>query len=91
MSLIYGSFPNPFNPKTTVAYGLATAGPVTLQIYGVDGRHLRTLVNEHQAAGRHEVDWDGRDDSGAQLASGAYLARMEATDRTQTIRLLLLK
>ena len=91
VSLVYGNFPNPFNPKTTVAYGLSAAGHVSLKIYGVDGRHLRTLVDAQQTPGRHEAVWDGRDDSGRQLASGAYLARMEAADWTQTIRLLLLK
>ncbi len=59
-------------------YAVPAAGPVRLVLYDVAGRAVRALVDGHRAAGRHGVDWDGRDDRGASLASGTYFVRLTA-------------
>jgi len=70
------NFPNPFNPSTVIRFSLPGAGPVSLSIYDVNGRIVRTLVDETLRAGQHEVTWDGRDAAGHEVASGVYLVRL---------------
>ncbi len=86
-----GSFPNPFNPATTLAFTLAAPGAVTLDILAVDGRRLARLVDEALPAGRHERVWDGRDGEGRAQASGVYLAQLRWSGGAESRRLLLLK
>ena len=85
------NYPNPFNAETQLVYTLPMAGPVELAIYNVMGQRIRTLVQGVQAAGRHQIAWDGRSDSGSTLASGVYLSRLVSTQGVQVRRLLLLK
>jgi hypothetical protein len=72
----FPNYPNPFSDHTTLEYVLPNPGPVRLAVYDVLGRQVRVLVDEKQQAGRHTVQWDGRDESGRRLASGVYLARL---------------
>ena len=83
--------PNPFNPATTLRFSLPAAGPATLKLYDVQGRLVRTLVDEHRAAGAHAVSWNGRDDTGRQVASGTYHARLIASDQISVRTLVLVK
>ena len=83
--------PNPFNSSTQIAYNLAGSGPVELVIYNVLGQPVRTLVDEFQGAGFHQVQWDARDQQGASLSSGTYIARLSYPGGVQTRRLLYLK
>jgi len=76
---LFAPVPNPFNPKTRLGFELAADGPVSLRIYGVDGRLERVLVDQILPAGPHDVFWDGRNDAGAALASGIYFIQMRAT------------
>ena len=85
------NFPNPFNPTTTIAFGLPEPSTVSLTIFSVDGRRVRTLVNDHREAGRFVVAWDGRDDQGRSVASGAYFYRLVAEKRTSTKKMVLMK
>jgi hypothetical protein len=87
-----GNVPNPFNPTTTLRFQLPRAAQVNLEILDVSGRRVRRLVaGETYPAGRHEVVWRGRDDSGRTVAAGAYLSRLRADGDVLTGRLLLLK
>jgi len=73
------NFPNPFNPSTTIRYGLPKAERVTLKIYNLLGEEVVTLVNdEQQAAGYHAAIWDGRNKNGVVVASGIYVYRIRA-------------
>lgn len=84
--------PNPFNPATSMQYGLASPGPVRLGIYDARGRRVRTLVHEAFATpGNYQASWNGLDDSGRKVASGVYHARLEVTGRVFTQRLTLVK
>lgn len=68
--------PNPLREQSTIHYSIDTAGPVSLEIYDVSGRMIRSLVRGDQPAGMHEVRWDGWSDSGARVATGLYYLRM---------------
>ncbi|RMF61845.1 MAG: T9SS C-terminal target domain-containing protein, partial [Calditrichaeota bacterium] len=85
------NYPNPFNPTTTIRYDLPVQTEVHLRIYDLLGRTVRTLVAQKQAAGAHSAVWDGRDDSGRQLASGVYVYRLEAGEFKKSAKMLLLK
>ncbi len=83
--------PNPFNPRTTIAYDLPRAADVLLTVHDLAGRRLRTLAQGRRAAGRHEAVWDGRDAAGRGLASGVYVCRLRAGEVELTRRMTLLK
>ena len=85
------AFPNPFNNSTHVAFELSRSERVSLQIYDLRGRLVRTLEERTFGEGRHEVYWDGTNDAGATVASGPYFVRMLAGDRTGFSKILLLK
>jgi len=71
-----GAVPNPFNPATDLKFSLPRDAAVSLKLYDVSGRLVRSLLNENLPAGHHEVRWNGRDDSGRSVASGTYFVRM---------------
>lgn len=71
------AFPNPFNPRTTIAFATPTAGQATLRILDVRGRLVRTLLDEAVTAGHHARIWTGTDQAGRPVASGIYLYRIE--------------
>jgi len=83
--------PNPFNPTTTLEYGLVSFELVSINIYNARGELVRTLVSGRRAPGSYSVEWDGRDQRGNQVASGVYLSRMQAGSFSQTKKLVLLK
>jgi len=83
--------PNPFNPMTKIAFGLAVPGCVNLRIYDVSGRLVRELVDETRPAARYEEVWDGLDGAGRHAASGMYFYRLDAGTFTQTRKMVLLK
>jgi len=88
---LLGIHPNPFNPKTTVSFALARAGRLEVHIYDLGGRRVRRLWDGLQAAGSHELEWDGTDDRGRQLASGVYFLRFRAGEYACNQKLVLLK
>ncbi len=88
--VLHGAAPNPFNPRTTVAFTLTTPSAVTLRLHDAAGRLVRDLASgEAWPAGRHEVVWDGRDDRGREAPSGLYLAQLEAAGTALICKLLL--
>lgn len=83
--------PNPFNPTTVIRFDLAQSAPVALVVYNVDGRRVRQLLSQPLGPGGYEVPWDGRNDSGAPVASGVYFYRLTAGDYSATRKMILLK
>lgn len=71
-------WPNPFNPRTTVAWELPQAGPLRVTVHDLAGRRVRVLREGLAQAGHGAADWDGRDRSGRQMPSAAYLIMVEA-------------
>jgi hypothetical protein len=92
MYCLYQNVPNPFNPNTTIRYDVATGGgQVTILIYDVSGRLLRTLVAGKQTAGQKTAVWDGRDDHGRGVTSGVYFYRLEAPGYNKTLKMILIQ
>jgi hypothetical protein len=86
------NFPNPFNPKTTIEFAVpAGTEHVRLSIYSVNGRLVRTLIDEAVGAGQHVVVWDGADENGADLGSGIYFARLATGGENVFRKMTLLK
>ncbi len=89
--VIYPCFPNPFNPSTTIRYGLPEMSNVQLVVYDIEGRLVASLMNTNQAAGYHEVVWNGLDATQNQVSAGLYFTRIETGDFSKTIKMLFLK
>lgn len=93
---LYGNYPNPFNPVTTLRFDLPVAAHVTLTLYNSLGQRVARLLDKQMPAGTHTTLWNGRSSSGATLASGVYLARLEivaphSARLTATTKMILLK
>ena len=85
------NFPNPFNPITTIAFGLKKSGHVSLRIYDAAGRLVATLVDESRAAGSYTADWNARSTDGHAVSSGVYFYRLSAPGYERTRKMVLLK
>jgi uncharacterized delta-60 repeat protein len=85
------NYPNPFNPTTKIEFTLAKSGFVTLQIYDVVGRKVRTLVSEELSSGYKSVSWDGKNEDGEEVASGIYFYQLKVGDFSEPKKMLLLK
>jgi len=83
--------PNPFNPAATIPFSLPERARVTLRVYSLDGRLVRTLADGERSAGDHEARWDGTDDRSRPVASGTYLVRLAAGERSDTRKLHLVR
>lgn len=86
------NYPNPFNPSTVIEYQVPDDGDmVTLQIFDLAGRHIRTLVNEPKDAGTYKVFWDGSDAVGRRVASGMYVYRMKSGSFVSVKKMIMIK
>ena len=83
--------PNPAPGRTLLSFDLARAGVVALDVYDVNGRHVRRIVRESQEPGRHVYEWNGADDSGAPLAAGVYVVRYSAPGLSRSQRVALVR
>ena len=93
---LLSNYPNPFNPETWIPYQLSKPADVTLSIYSVDGKLVRTLALGHQAVGGYQSKsraayWDGRNTFGERVASGLYFYTFTAGDFTATRKMLIRK
>ena len=90
------NYPNPFNPETWIAYHLARDADVTLSIYDTRGAMVRQFDLGHQSAGfytdrGHAIYWDGYNERGESVASGAYFYQLKAGDYTSLRRMVIAK
>jgi len=84
--------PNPFNPQTTIRYTMPKAEKVTLKVFNLLGEEVVTLINgELKAAGYYDIDWNGLDKHGRQVASGIYLYQVRAGDFSAIKRMVVMK
>jgi len=92
---LYQNYPNPFNPTTRIDFEInhnsGAMEHVTLNVYNILGRQVKTLVDENMSTGRYTVIWDATDDYGSRVATGIYLYRLEVGDRAESKKMLLLK
>lgn len=85
------NYPNPFNPLTTVRYDLPERANVTVTIYDILGRKVRTLVQGLEEPGFKSAIWDGTNDTGEPVSTGLYYYQIKAVDFTQTRKMIMLK
>ncbi len=85
------NYPNPFNPKTYIEFSLSKACDVKIDIYNICGQKIKTLVDQYFREGHNVVDWDGRDDSKNEVASGIYFYKLSAGELSQTKKMILLR
>jgi hypothetical protein len=76
--------PNPFRATASLGYSLPSPASVRIDVYDVRGRRVRILFEGTAGAGSHRAEWDGTADSGARVAAGLYLLRLQAGDRAVT-------
>ncbi len=88
---LHQNYPNPFNPTTTIAYELATTEKISLKIYDVLGREVKTLVNGVVPAGKHTISWDGTNNAGNKVSSGVYIYSLEVGNHKLHKRMTLMK
>ncbi len=89
--VLASNYPNPFNAGTTIEFTLPQSQSVSLNIYDVHGRHIKTLAQVKMPAGVHRLRWDGTNDNGDPIASGVYVYRLSTTHFAKSKKLLLLK
>jgi hypothetical protein len=85
------NWPNPFNPSTTISFGLKSGGHVSLRIFDAAGRLVTTLVDESRTAGDYTVEWNGKAGNGMPAASGIYFYRLKTTEFEETKKMVLLR
>ena|GEM_PF-3540958 len=85
------NLPNPFNAATTIAYSLEKASRVSLVIYDLLGRKVKTIVDEDFPSGNHTASWNGKNDYGADVATGVYFYRLTAGNQISSRKMVLLK
>ncbi len=86
------NFPNPFNPATTIRFGLPKKDKVTLTIYNVLGQKIITLLDkESRKAGYHAAVWDGRHQNGNRVASGVYIYHLKTDNFSKSRKMMLIK
>jgi len=85
------NYPNPFNPTTQIDFSLAEGGPVTLEVYNLQGQKVATIVDRIMSAGEHTVEWDATSEAGVKVSSGVYFYRLSAGDVTQSKKMILAK
>ncbi|MBA7599166.1 hypothetical protein ES703_06193 [subsurface metagenome] len=83
--------PNPFINNTTIAYSITKPGNVSLNIYDISGRFIKTLVDEKKDAGVYSVRWNGSDDDKRQVAIGVYFIRLTSGDFTSVKKVILVR
>jgi hypothetical protein len=89
------NYPNPFNPTTTIEYNVASSGFVSLKVYDVMGRLVKTLVDNQWMVAGYESDysviWNGLDDSGQKVSAGLYIYRLQSGSMSTSNKMILLK
>ncbi|NQT64050.1 MAG: T9SS type A sorting domain-containing protein [Candidatus Marinimicrobia bacterium] len=88
---LYPAYPNPFNPSTTIEYQLPEKSDVSLAIYDIAGREVRTLVSTSQIPGSYNVTWNGTNRDGHQVAGGMYFTRLQAGEYSSVIKMVYLR
>ena len=86
------NYPNPFNPSTQITFTLPLTKKISVKVYDMLGKEIRTLVNnEEYASGTHTITWNGRDNSGAAVASGSYIYKLKTDYVEKSMKMMLVK
>ena len=87
----YHPFPNPFNPKTTIAFDLPERKEVALQVFNINGGLVQTLIRSKLSPGKYSFDWEGTDQDGRSVTSGVYFIQIDIGSFRSTKKALLVK
>ena len=85
------NYPNPYNPETAINFAIKEAGKVSLKIYNLQGKLVRTLVDEEKPAGNYSVTWNGTDEQGNKLTSSIFLYKLMVNEFEQTCKMTFIK
>ena len=85
------AYPNPFNPSTTITYGLENDSKVSIQIFDLAGQLISTLQDNNQLQGWHSIVWNGTNKEGTQVPAGIYISKITSNNTTKTTKLMLIK
>ena len=86
------TYPNPFNPSTTIAFSLSESGMIDISIYNVKGQKVKQLINNHLLAGKHCIEWNGENTAGDKVSSGVYFYFLNVDGKTKAVnKCLMLK
>jgi hypothetical protein len=88
---LYQNYPNPFNPSTIISYALPKQSNVTVKIYDMLGREVKTLVDDFKNAGMHEITWNADNNYGSKVSSGTYIYVIKAGEFYQAKKMIMLK
>jgi len=88
---LYQNYPNPFNPLTNIKFALNEFSKVSIKIYNILGKEIKTLLEKNLPAGEHTVQWDGKNNEGNILPGGVYFIQMIADSYQKIIKTVLLK
>lgn len=88
---LYENFPNPFNGGTKIRFQLPESTQISLKIYNILGREVKSLLNEKKEAGYYTIQWDGTNENGSLVGSGVYYYQIRTGDRRVVKKMLLLK
>ena len=89
--VLHQNYPNPFNPTTTIKYALFQSSQVTISVYDMLGRFVKTLVNNTQEPGVKTIQWDAKDEQGNRISAGVYIYKLKSGDFMETKEMILLK
>ncbi len=90
-SILAQNTPNPFNGNTSVAFRVAEAGPVMLEVFDAIGNKVATLANGFYTPGQYSVAWDGRNEAGREVSNGVYVYRMTVGTQSVTRQMILVR
>lgn len=89
--ILYQNYPNPFNPITNIGFGISDFGLVRLEVYDLFGKKIVSLLNKELQPGNYQVQWNGLDKLGNQVASGIYLCHLQMGNFVQTRKMVLMR
>ena len=88
---LYQNYPNPFNPSTQIKFSISETRFVELKVYDITGKLIQTLLNETKAPGSYDVRWDGTDQAGNEVGSGAYFYQLKGGNLVEVRKMLLIR
>lgn len=89
--ILHNNYPNPFNPNTKISYNLEKDSDVSISIFDISGKLIKTLQNTYQTQGEHSITWNGTDEIGNRIGAGMYFYQVKAGELMQTKKMVLVK
>ena len=85
------NYPNPFNPTTTIAFNLSSKSDVIVEVYNIKGQRVKQLIREKLQAGKHSLEWNGKDTDNKSVSTGVYFYKISTNKDSKVRKMLLLK